>query len=51
MHLTKIDIKVWEVGGMFRILSTSEALDVSRYKKAFKKLTWGLWDVRVKKAE
>lgn len=42
---------VWEVGGMFRILSTSAVLDVPRYKKVFKKLTWGLWDVRVEKAE
>jgi len=42
---------VWEVGGMFRILSTSKTLNVPRYKKVFKKLTWGLWDVRVEKAE
>lgn len=42
---------VWEVGGKFRILSTSEKLDVTRYKKVFKKLTFGLWNVRVEKAE
>lgn len=42
---------VWEVGGKFRILSTSAVLDVHRYKKVFRKLTFGIWDVRVEKAE
>lgn len=42
---------VWEVGGMFRVLSTKEVLDVPHYKRIFKKLTFGLWDVRLEKAE
>lgn len=41
---------VWEVGGMFRVLAT-RPLDVPQYKKIFRKLTLGLWDVRVEKAE
>lgn len=40
---------VWEVGGKFRVFSTDEILDTARYKKAFKKLTFGLWDVRLEK--
>ena len=42
---------VWEVGGMFRVLSTRQELDVPAYKKIFRKLTLGLWDVKLKKAE
>lgn len=42
---------VWEVGGMFRVLSTREALDVPAYKKIFRKLTLGFWDVKVLPAE
>ena len=38
---------VWEVGGMFRVLSTKEALDISSYKKIFRKLSLGLWDVKI----
>lgn len=38
---------VWEVGGKFRVLSTGLPLDVARYKKAFRKLTFGLWDVKL----
>ena len=41
---------VWEVGGKFRVLSTQEKLDVPRYKKIFKKLTLGLWDVKLQRA-
>ena len=41
---------VWEVGGMFRVLSTRETLDVPAYKKIFRKLTLGFWDVRLEKA-
>ena len=41
---------VWEVGGKFRVLSTGLPLDVARYKKVFRKLTFGLWDVRLEKA-
>ena len=38
---------VWEVGGMFRVLSTKETLDISAYKKIFRKLSLGLWDVKI----
>lgn len=38
---------VWEVGGKFRVLSTDPVLDVHQYKKIFKKLTLGLWDVKL----
>lgn len=41
---------VWEVGGMFRVLSTAAELDVPTYQKVFLKLTWGLWKVRVQHA-
>lgn len=41
---------VWEVGGMFRVLAT-QPLNVPQYKKLFKKLTLGAWDVRLEKAE
>lgn len=42
---------VWEVGGMFRVLSTKPELDVAAYQKLFLKLTMGLWKVKVLKAE
>ena len=42
---------VWEVGGMFRILSTNPELDIPGYRKFFLKLTFGLWRVRIEKAE
>lgn len=42
---------VWEVGGMFRILSTKAELDVLSYQKLFLKLTFGMWKVKVLKAE
>ena len=38
---------VWEVGGMFRVLSTKETLDIPAYKKIFRKLSLGLWDVKI----
>ena len=38
---------VWEVGGKFRVLSTELPLDVKRYKQIFRKLTLGLWDVKL----
>ena len=41
---------VWEVGGKFRVLGTEPLLDVAAYKKIFKKLSLGLWDVRLEKA-
>ena len=39
---------VWEVGGMFRVLSTGLPLDIPGYKKLFRKLTFGIWDVKLK---
>lgn len=42
---------VWEVGGMFRVLSTRQELDVPAYKKIFRKLALGLWNVKLQKAE
>lgn len=42
---------VWEVGGMFRVLSTDPALDVPAYQQLFLKLTMGLWKVKVLKAD
>lgn len=42
---------VWEVGGKFRVLGTNAKLDVAAYKKIFKKLTLGWWDVKVLPAE
>ena len=42
---------VWEVGGMFRILSTNPELDIPAYQKLFLKLTFGIWKVRIEKAE
>ncbi len=41
---------VWEVGGKFRVLSTELPLDVPRYQEIFRKLTLGLWNVRLEKA-
>ena len=42
---------VWEVGGMFRVLSTKEVLDVPAYKQIFRKLALGFWDVKILPAE
>jgi GNAT superfamily N-acetyltransferase len=41
---------VWEVGGKFRVLGTDPQLDVAAYKKAFKKLSMGVWNVKLEKA-
>lgn len=38
---------VWEVGGKFRVLSTELPLDVPRYRKVFRKLTLGFWNVKL----
>ena len=38
---------VWEVGGKFRVLSSRLPLDVKRYKQVFRKLTFGLWNVKL----
>ena len=40
---------VWEVGGMFRVLGNRPELDVVTYRKIFKKLSFGLWNVRLEK--
>ena len=40
---------VWEVGGKFRVLATRKVLDVANYKKIFRKLSFGIWDVRLEK--
>ena len=42
---------VREVGGVFSVMSTSDTVDVATYKKVFKAVTGGLWDVEIKKAE
>lgn len=42
---------VWEVGGMFRVLSTVAELDIPSYQKLFLKLTFGIWKVRLEKSE
>ena len=42
---------VWEVGGMFRVLSNRETVDVPAYQKLFLKLTFGIWKVKLQKAD
>lgn len=42
---------VWEVGGQFRVLATTPELDVAQYREIFRKLTLGLWNVKLMKAE
>ena len=44
---TGYDIK--EVGGTFRVLSTEKVLDVTAYKKVFRKMSLGFWDVSIYK--
>ena len=39
---------VWEVGGKFRVLSTEPTLDIPSYKKIFRKLSFGFWNVKLK---
>ena len=41
---------VWEVGGKFRVLSTNPTLDVDTYKRIFRKLSLGFWDVKLEEA-
>ena len=38
-----------EVGGTFRVLSTEKALDITAYKKVFRKMSLGFWDVSIYK--
>lgn len=40
---------VWEVGGKFRVLATEQELDVEAYRALFRKLTFGIWNVKVMK--
>ena len=42
---------VWEVGGKFRVLSTQEQLDMAAYRRIFRKLSFGFWNVRLEKAQ
>lgn len=42
---------VWEIGGKFQVLSTQAQLDVPAYKQVFRKLTCGLWDVKLKRQQ
>ena len=36
-----------EVGGTFRVLSTEKTLDIAAYKKVFRKMSLGFWDVSI----
>lgn len=38
-----------EVGGTFRVLSTEKTLDIAAYKKVFRKMSLGFWDVSIYK--
>lgn len=42
---------VWEVGGKFRVLATDPHLDVTAYREIFKKLSMGVWNVKLQKAK
>ena len=42
---------VWEVGGKFRVLATQPELDVASYREIFRKLSFGVWNVKLKKDE
>lgn len=39
---------VWEIGGRFRVLSTRQQLDIRVYRKVFRKLSCGIWKVKLK---
>ena len=41
---------VWEVGGKFRVLGTEPQLDAATYKKIFKKISLGMWNVKLERA-
>lgn len=38
---------VWEIGGKFRVLSTTAELEVPAYKAIFKKFSMGFWNVKI----
>ena len=40
---------VWEVGGKFRVLATTPSLDLDAYREIFRKLSFGFWNVKLKK--
>ena len=42
---------VWEVGGKFRVLATAPSLDLDAYREIFRKLSFGFWNVKLKKDE
>ena len=42
---------VWEVGGKFRVLATTPSLDLDAYREIFRKLSFGVWNVKLKKDE
>lgn len=42
---------VWEVGGKFRVLATDSILDEAAYRKIFRKLSMGFWNVKLQKDE
>ena len=42
---------VWEVGGKFRVLATDSILDEAAYRKIFRKLSLGFWNVKLQKDE
>lgn len=39
---------VWEIGGKFRVLSTQPQLDITAYRTIFRKLSFGIWNVKLK---
>ena len=39
---------VWEIGGKFRVLSTQQQLDTEAYRKIFRRLGFGIWNVKLK---
>ena len=41
---------VWEVGGKFRVLSTTQSLELNAYKRIFRKLSLGFWNVKLERA-
>ena len=39
---------VREVGGVFTVMATDENIDIEVYKKVFRALTFGIWNVEIK---
>ena len=40
---------IWEVGGAFRILSSTGKMDAAAYQRVFLKLSYGLWKPKIQK--